>query len=112
MLDVKMLKTKMPETKVLDENKRDNELMEVVNRKSFSNVASSNMQEGGWKNPDINQGRQQDNQIELMEFAVVLTLWNSNRLALSYLQIQRNISDKQTVKFHYLQSNLGACPKY
>ena len=48
------------------------------------------MQEGGWKDPDIKQGRQQDNQIELTEdylwqslinlsnnqFAVVLTLWN------------------------------------
>ena len=25
------------------------------------------MQEGGWKDPDIKQGHQQDNQIELME---------------------------------------------
>ena len=84
------------------------------------------MQEGGWKGPDIKQGHQQDNQFELMEdylwqtlinlsndqCAVVHTLWNFNRIALSYLQIQRKISDQQTVKFHHLQSNLGACPKY
>ena len=38
-----------------------------VGHESFSNVALSNMQEGGWKDPDIKQGRQQDNQIELME---------------------------------------------
>ena len=31
---------------------------------SFSNVALSNIQEGGWKDPDIKQVHQQDNQIE------------------------------------------------
>ena len=34
-LDMKMSKNKMLETKVLDENKGGNELMEVVNRKKF-----------------------------------------------------------------------------
>ena len=38
-----------------------------VGHESFSNVALSHMQEGGWKDPDIKQGHQQDNQIELME---------------------------------------------
>ena len=84
------------------------------------------MQEGGWKGPDIKQGHQQDNQFELMEdylwqtlinlsndqCAVVQTVWNFNRIALSYLRIQRKISDKPKVKFHHLQSNLGARPKY
>ena len=63
-----------------------------VGYESFSNMALSNMQEGGWKGPDIKQGHQQDNQFELMEdylwqtlinlsndqCAVVQTVWNFN----------------------------------
>ena len=56
----------MLETKVMHEKRRlwTNGGSE---HESFSNVALSHMQEGGWKDPDIKQGHQQDNQIELME---------------------------------------------
>jgi hypothetical protein len=53
----------MLETKVMHEKRRlwsngDSE------HESFSNVALSNIQEGGWKDPDIKQGQHYDNQIE------------------------------------------------